>query len=234
MNQIWTIILYSFISGVTIIIGGLTAYTLRIRNRHLREEVIHWVVAFGGGVLLAAISFALVPRAMSLLTVKWLIMLMVGGTFTFMFIDWGLSRMKGSMAQLLGMMMDYVPEALALGASFAHDHKFGLLLAVFIGLQNLPEGFNTYGDLRKIWRPAKSLSIMLALSFMGVFAALAGYFLLSNSPNAVAGIMLFAAGGILYLMFQDIAPLSRLKGGWLPASGASFGYLIGMLGEKLL
>ncbi len=234
MHDVWLIAIYAFFSGITVIIGGTTAYFFRLRDRHLRAEILHWTIAFGGGVLLGAISFALVPKALELLNVPCLIVLMVGGTFSFMAFDWMLSRMKGSMAQLMGMMMDYIPEALALGASFAHDHSFGLLLALFIGLQNLPEGFNTYGELRKIWKPKKTLSIMLVLSFTGVFAALAGYFLLSNMPNTIAGIMLFAAGGILYLIFNDIAPLARLRGAWLPASGASIGYLVGMLGEKLL
>ncbi len=234
MHEIWTIVIYSLLSGITVIIGGLVAYFFRIRDRHLRTEILHWTIAFGGGVLLGAISFALVPRAMKLLDVPYLIILMVGGTFSFMAFDWALSKMKGSMAQLMGMMMDYLPESLALGASFAHDHSFGLLLAIFIGLQNLPEGFNTYGELRKIWSVKKTLSVMFALSFTGVVAALLGYGFLSNMPNTIAGIMLFAAGGILYLIFQDIAPLAKFRGAWLPASGASIGYLVGMLGEKLL
>ncbi len=234
MHEIWTIVLYALLSGITVIIGGLVAYFFRLRDKHIKLEILHWTIAFGGGVLLGAISFALVPKALSLLSVSWLIVLMVGGTFSFMAFDWFLSKLKGSMAQLMGMMMDYLPESLALGASFAHDHSFGLLLAVFIGLQNLPEGFNTYGELRKIWSVRKTLSVMLALSFTGIIAALLGYGFLSDMPNTIAGIMLFAAGGILYLIFQDIAPLAKFRGAWLPASGASIGYLVGMLGEKLL
>jgi hypothetical protein len=34
----------------------------------------------------------------------------------------------------MAMMKDSVPEALALGASFADNHAFGLVLAIFIGL----------------------------------------------------------------------------------------------------
>ncbi len=46
--------------------------------------------------------------------------------------------------------------------------------------------------------------------------------------------MLFAAGGILYLIFQDIAPLSKAEKRWDPALGAMLGFLIGMIGTKLL
>jgi zinc transporter, ZIP family len=46
--------------------------------------------------------------------------------------------------------------------------------------------------------------------------------------------MLSSGGGILYLIFQDIAPLSKIDKNWVPATGASLGFLIGMIGEKLL
>ena len=46
--------------------------------------------------------------------------------------------------------------------------------------------------------------------------------------------MAFAAGGILYLVFQDIAPQSRVAHHWSPPLGASLGFMIGMLGDRLV
>ena len=63
---------------------------------------------------------------------------------------------------------------------------------------------------------------------------MAGRFLLLNHEKLTQGIMLFAAGGILYLIFQDIAPISKAEKRWKPALGAMFGFLIGMIGTKLL
>jgi ZIP family zinc transporter len=50
----------------------------------------------------------------------------------------------------------------------------------------------------------------------------------------IAGLMLFSSGGIVYLLFQDIAPMSKLKKNWFPALGASLGFLMGMVGVKIL
>jgi ZIP family zinc transporter len=50
----------------------------------------------------------------------------------------------------------------------------------------------------------------------------------------IASLMLFASGGIIYLTFQDIAPMSTMKNHWSPALGASFGFFIGMLGQTLV
>lgn len=46
--------------------------------------------------------------------------------------------------------------------------------------------------------------------------------------------MTAASGGILYLVFQDIAPQARMRKHWLPALGAILGFAIGMLGKKLI
>jgi ZIP family zinc transporter len=43
-----------------------------------------------------------------------------------------------------------------------------------------------------------------------------------------------SGGGIVFLMFQDIAPLSKIRNSWIPAVGASIGFLVGVIGEKLL
>lgn len=234
MHDILIIILYSSFAGLPILIGGFISSSLQDRSLELKSEINHWIVAFGGGVLVSAIAFALVPKAIADLSIIELALIFLSGTVTFMLVDMLISRMGTSLAQGISMMMDFLPEALALGASFAHDHKFGLLLAIFIGLQNLPEGFNSYIELRRRISRKKTLFIMLGLSMTGIIAAVMGKFILINRPQLIAAIMLFAAGGILYLVFQDIAPLSKKSNDWIPATGASVGFVIGMIGEKLL
>lgn len=234
MNDILTIIIFASAAGFPIIIGGSISSVFQAKKLVLKSEINHWVVAFGGGALVSAIAFALIPKAVPILSTIELIIIFLSGTITFMIIDILIARMGTSLAQAVSMMMDFLPEALALGASFAHDHKFGLLLAIFIGLQNLPEGFNSYIELRKKMRKKSTLLLMLGLSFAGIFAALAGKLLLTNNTKLIAVIMLFAAGGIIYLVFQDIAPLSKKRNDWIPATGASIGFLIGMIGEKLI
>jgi ZIP family zinc transporter len=43
-----------------------------------------------------------------------------------------------------------------------------------------------------------------------------------------------AAGGILYLMFQELAPQVSLKNSWLPPMGALFGFFLGVVGLMLV
>lgn len=45
--------------------------------------------------------------------------------------------------------------------------------------------------------------------------------------------MAFSAGGILYIIFQDLAPQIRLENSWIPPLGAVLGFLIGLVGKSL-
>jgi ZIP family zinc transporter len=236
MNGIVTIILYSLFSGITVFFGALTSRFFEgFKEGILKEEIIHATVAFGGGVLVAAVAFVLTPPAISKLPLFYLGAIFLSGALCFFILDIFISSKGGTLAQLLAMLMDFIPEAISLGAVFAHNHRLGLLLAIFIGLQNYPEAFNAYRDLRSSGYSAnRALVILAPMSFIGIIAALLGSFLLSGRPQLIASLMLFSAGGILYLIFQDIAPMSKLKNSWIPALGATLGFFVGMIGEKIL
>lgn len=235
MNTVLEIIVYAMIAGFTIFCGGgLARIFERCCNRMIESYVIHFSIAFGGGILVAAVAFVLTPKGIALFSIPVFTLIFLAGALLFFFLDRLIAKQGGLLAQTMAMLMDFIPESIALGAVFAHNHQLGILLAFFIGFQNIPEAFNAYFDLRKSnHKPAHILLLFFGLSFLGVFAALAGAFMLANNETYTAGIMLFAAGGILYLIFQDIAPSSRMQKRWEPALGANLGFLIGMLGVKL-
>lgn len=237
MGTLSTIIVYSLFSGLTVFLGGILSklFNGTAKDGMMKNEILHTSTAFGGGIIIAAVAFVLVPRGMAALPLFPMIAIFTAGAMTFFFLDRFIERKGGSAAQILAMLMDFVPEAISLGAVFAHDINLGLLLAIFIGLQNLPESFNSYVELQHSgYSSRKSLWVLFTLSFSGVIASLLGYYLLRNSPTIIASLMLFSGGGILYLIFQDIAPLSKLAKSWFPALGACMGFLIGMIGQKLL
>jgi ZIP family zinc transporter len=133
--------------------------------------------------------------------------------------------------QFSAMLLDYVPETLALGGMFASGAKTAPLLAILVGLQNLPEGFNAFRELKS--RPGSEtrqiLLRMCVLVPIGPLLGVLGLVFLSDHPFVIGAVMMFAAGGILYLIFQDIAPQSRLQRHWGPPLGAVCGFCVGML-----
>ncbi len=161
--------------------------------------------------------------------------IMIGG-FTFFLIERALGLRRRESPQLIAMLLDYVPEAIALGGLVALGSPVAPLLALLIGLQNLPEGYNAYREIicRKECSPKKTLSFMSTLVIIGPIAGLSGFFFLSEHQVILSAIMLFASGGILYLIFQDIAPQSRLNKHWMPPLGAVLGYCVALFGEMIL
>jgi ZIP family zinc transporter len=235
MEGITGVFVYSLASGATVIIGGLLAKLNILPESELGREVSHGIVAFGGGVLVAAVAFVLTPSAIELLSLPVLAPVFFLGVICFLLLDRFTSQHGGRAAQLMAMLMDFTPEAIALGAIFSSDRQTGLLLALFIGMQNLPEAYNSFGDLlRTGFSPNKSVLILVPFSLVGVGAAVFGYSFLAGRDQLVACLMLFSAGAILYLVFQDIAPMAKLRNHWTPAMGATLGFMIGMIGEKVL
>ena len=230
------LILYSGFAGVTVFLGGLLANYF---NHHIKESPIkyiitHTMMSFGAGIILSALALVLIPTGMEELDLLPLILSFLSGAAVFMFIDLQLAKSGGQTSTLLAMLMDFVPESIALGAVFATDINSAKLLAVFIGLQNFPEAFNSYRDVvTSGMSTKKALLIFFFLSFLGIVAALVGYFLLSDYPGLTAILMTFASGGILYLLIQDIIPDSKLEKKYLISLGAILGFLVGMVGEKL-
>ncbi len=231
------LIVFSLFSGITVLVGGLLA---NVFNHHLKEspvkyEISHTLMSFGAGIILSAVALVLIPKGMETLTVVPMSISFVVGTLLFMYVDKYLAKKGGQTATLLAMMMDFVPESIALGAVFALEPSMATLLAVFIGLQNLPEAFNSFRDLvQSGFTVNKTLLIFFALSFCGVAGALLGHFILEDYPKITAHLMTFASGGILYLLIQDIIPQSKYEKNYLTSLGASLGFLIGIIGEKLI
>jgi ZIP family zinc transporter len=236
MSQLTIIIIVSWLAGLSSFGGGVIAWATDGANTETKREVTHGIVAFGGGILIAAVAFALLPKAMVELSPVGLSATFCAGGLLFCILDAHLSRSGGTKAQFLAMIIDFVPEALALGAVFGQDPRLGILLAAFIGAQNLPEGFNSYREMTMNagMRSRVALITLLAISLLGPVAACAGYLFLQDQAKVTASIMTFAGGGIMYLIFQDIAPQSKIRKHWIPALGAVLGFAVGMIGKQLL
>ena len=234
-HPFWPVVLVAWLAGLAAVAGALAAHWEGSAETEGKRELIHGVVAFGGGILVAAVAFALTPMGMDLLSPWSMAAMFLAGGLVFCTLEVWLSRRGGSRAQLTAMMLDFVPEAIALGAVFGHDPRLGILLALFICVQNLPEGFNAYRELAHAGtKPRVALLTLLVISLLGPLGAGAGYVLLHDKMVLTAAIMAFAAGGILYLVFQDIAPQARMRRHWTPALGAVLGFMVGMAGEQIL
>ena len=237
MPEALHIILLTTIAGLCIPIGGAMATIENLFPKWHQKEYRHFLIALGGGILIGSVTEVLVPEGIkSLNHSMFSVPIIFAGGLTFFAIERQLALQRREAPQLIGMLLDYIPEALALGGLVALGSPTALLLAVLIGLQNLPEGFNSYRELIHFNgnNTKRTLLSMLALVPLGPIAGLIGYFFLASSNEVLGAIMLFSSGGILYLIFQDIAPQSRLDKHWFPPLGAIIGFCIAVFSHMLI
>jgi ZIP family zinc transporter len=76
--------------------------------------------------------------------------------------------------------------------------------------------------------------MFFCLSFFGIAGALIGHYFLRDYPDLTAHLMIFASGGILYLLIQNIIPESKLEKNYLTSLGAILGFLVGIIGDKII
>lgn len=236
MEPLYSVILLTFGAGLAMPLGALVANFERIKPQWLETELMHGVTAFGGGALLSAIALVLVPEGIPHFSPWFAAVLFLSGGMAFMWLDIWLSKQQTSMSQLVAMLADFIPESLALGAAFALGTINGVLLAGLIAMQNLPEGFNAFREL-KASSPYRSWTIIflfVLLALCGPIAGVIAHLWLAEWPVIISGVMLFASGGILYAVFQDIAPRVALEKHWMPPMGAVMGFVLGLVGYMLV
>lgn len=229
------IFLLSLAAGASIPLGTALGFINKIQPQWLKEELRHFILSFGGGALLAAVSLVLIPEGLQNLSLPLAVTSFLTGGVFFMLLDRSIEKRGGSVANMIAMMTDFIPEALALGASFAHNKATAILMAVLIAIQNIPESFNAYREVTEHNDVSKSkwITLFCLLALVGPIAALSGHFFLQTEPLIKSTIMMFSASGILYLIFQDVAPQSKLEKSWAPSLGAVLGFLVGLIGHML-
>jgi ZIP family zinc transporter len=236
MPIVLQVILLSAIAGLMAFSGALLGCLNEIKGHLISTKLSDGIIAFGGGALFGAVGLVLVPHGLESQPL-WTgtITFIVGGVI-FLCLDRYLQRRGTPVAQLIALMLDFVPEALVLGAVISSNYPMAIFLTVIISAQNLPEGFNAYREIRQshgVFLRKHILLVMTMCIFVGPLAAVSGYFLFEIDSLLLGSIMTFCAGGILYLIFHDVAPAASSGNSWYPAFGAILGFSVALVGYGL-
>ncbi len=223
------------IASLSAIAGGALGHWERVHPAWMRSETRHAVIAFGGGALLAAVSLVLVPKGMALQPAWASLASFTGGAVVFMACDRYFTNHGTPLSQLLAMLLDFVPEAIVVGAIITRSYEEALFLTLIIAAQNIPEAFNAYREIKHqsdragIGRHALMVISLAALS--GIGWGFLGYAAFTPEHPLLGTIMTFCAGGIVFLVFRDVAPQAKLERSWYPSLGAVLGFMVGMAGH---
>ncbi len=230
-QNLMMVIVITSISAMGTLVGAYMAY-LFIRKNKISKNILNFIVALGGGLLFSAIALVLIPEGTKSLSFLWASTWFFIGSIFFMLLDLVIEKNGGRASQILANTMDSIPESLGVGAAFATGGGVGLLLASLVGLQNITEGFNSFNELKTGGiSTKKNMWVQFISSLSGPLAGVIGFLFLAGHPEIISGLFMFSAGGILYLIFHDIAPLAHPKGHWIPTLGSVFGFILGLASQ---
>ena len=137
------------------------------------------------------------------------------------------TRGAAGLALLAAVILDGVPENLALGISLTEGTGGGALLAA-IFVSNLPEALVGAASMREQGRPARRvLALWTVCAVLLTFPVVIGAAFLANSDPAVVSLPLaFAAGAVIAALADTIMPEAFEHGGPAVALSTAAGFVL--------
>lgn len=214
--MIWQAGIWGWLAASTLLLGALIGFYWS-----LPRKVVATVMAYGSGVLIAALCFEQIPEAQRLGGL-WptLSGLLVGGV-AFVLADEWLDHLelrhrsalpgKSSMVGLLiaaGAFLDGIPESLGLGLGLLGGGDVSLVMLVAILLSNLPEGLASAAGLKAEGRSSRYVfGIWGVIVLLSGGAAMIGPLLMSDlSPLWLSFALGFSAGAVLCMLVDTLIP----------------------------
>lgn len=208
---------WGFVGGSALLIGALLGVYLPTP-----AKVIGLIMAFGGGVLICALSFDLTGEAYREAGATTVTLGLLAGSLVFFGGDWFIDRRGGErrksptghqagaagMALALGALLDGIPESAAIGVSLLGGGSVGAAMVVAVFLSNVPEALSSSTGMKIAGRSNGYIfGLWLTVTAASAMAAALGYALLGDAtPSAVAFIQAFAAGAILTMLADTMLP----------------------------
>jgi ZIP family zinc transporter len=226
------------LAAFSLVIGALAAIWFRISLR-----AIGLIMAFGVGVLISAVAFDLVEEAASKAHGDGAAIAgLFAGCAVFFGGDWLIDHFGGAdrkdadggqangsaLAIVLGSVLDGIPESMVIGLTIFQGGAVGAAYLAAVFISNLPESISsTSGLLTGGWQKSRILWMWIAIALVSGLASLAGYGLFQHSsPGTVAFVLAFAAGAILTMLADTMAPEAYEHGGKLVGVMTTLGFAI--------
>lgn len=146
------------------------------------------------------------------------------------------NKIKHVWLVVLAILIHNLPEGLAVGGSSSIGLSMGLITAVAIGVQDIPEGFVVSFPLAvagRSKRTALAISVLSGLSetVMAVIAAL----LSTGSTSLLVFTLSLAAGSMIYVVSHEVIPETHRHGHEsLSTTGFILGFILMLWLESLL
>lgn len=229
---------WGFIGAVSLLVGAVVAIV-----RPPSRPALGLILGFGAGVLISALSFELVAKAvvveggMGGITAG-----LLAGCATFLAGDTALERWAGpgvsepdteddthgGLSIALGALLDGVPECAVLGLTLLEGGSVGAAMLAAVFISNLPEGIAATTTLRRGgWDTPRTIRLWVVLVLACALASPIGYAALGGASTwLLAAIFAFAAGAILTMLATSMMPMAYRLAGRLAGAATVAGFAV--------
>lgn len=210
---------WGLFAGAALLAGAAIGSLVRVPPR-----LIALVMAFGSGVLMAAVSFELITDAYERSGIWPVVAGAVGGAAVYSGANALLAR-RGAQhrkrsgehqqpseaeapgsgnAIALGALLDGIPESVVIGTSLLGGGHLGVATVGAVFISNIPEGLASSAGMRSAGRSRAYVFVLWgSIAVISGLAALAGYALLGGASEAVMAVITAVAGGAILAMIAD-------------------------------
>lgn len=230
-------LLGTLISGVGTSLGAVIAVAFRKSSNRMLSSIM----GIAGGLMLAVVTFDLIPEAILLGGMKiTLAGVFIGIAFVTIldlkipetsFIKRHGSQIKTALLLGIGLAAHNFPEGLAIGSGFMGGQSLGLEIAIVIGLHDIPEGAAVAAPLMS--SRVSKIKIVLIAALTALPTAIGVYIggvLGEISKTFITMCLGFAGGTMLYIVCGELIPQSRgLFKGVFSTISIMVGIVLGLL-----
>ncbi|MEC9488640.1 MAG: ZIP family metal transporter [Halanaerobium sp.] len=239
----------TMIGLITGILGTAGGGLLVIGVKKLRETFLCVILGVSAGIMTVVVFFDLLPEALVVGNLWTALLGLAMGAILIGLLDLTFphqhfsSRYEGNQRYFkaglllaLGIALHNIPEGLAIGAGYSSDTALGLGIAVLMAVQNLPEGMAVGTTLCMAgMRNSRTLLVTILAGLPMGLGALLGNLLGNISMFTLSISLGFAAGAMLYIIFDELIPDAHQKadGHWA-ISGILSGIFLGLVLTNLI
>ena len=229
-------------------IGGI----IGIKFKNTSNKFLSFILSFASGLMIAIVSFELIPDALQITNVGTVLIGIVIGIIAMIIcdvlVDKKFSRnkkvndnnIKGNLLKTgiivsIGLAIHNFPEGLAIGSGFEASIKLGLSLAIAICFHDIPEGIAMAVPMKNGGvKPARVIYYVILSGVTTGIGAFCGAILGGISQDVIAICLAFAAGAMTYIVSGELIPESNsLYHGRMTAIGNMMGFVIGIFAMNL-
>ena len=250
-SSLFDSLLWGFIASIPLIAGAILASFV-----NLKKSILASIMAFGAGVLIAALTFSLIEEAYDM--AKDIVTVVLGfalGGLSYSIANHILNKRSGTkhrkrshgqdagggknasgIALMVGSFMDNIPENMALGISIVAGGTVNIVLIAAIFISNFPEGLASSQGMKSNGKSRKQILLLWAVVVViGTVASAIGFAVLAKANKDIVSIALsYASGAILVMLAESMIPESFEEGGskigLAAMAGFAVAFILGRLG----